>query len=150
MTLMDKVSEDMKKAMKSGEKLRLETLRMIRAHLLEKRVDRRPSGDITPEDELVVLMAASKKRKEAIEIYRQHGKSEMADQEQQELAIIQEYLPKQLSSQEVEAFIRKTVEEVQAVSAKDFGKVMPVVMKELKGKADGKLIQELVKQILGT
>jgi len=146
---MDEVSEDMKKAMKSGEKLRLETLRMIRAQLLEKRVERRPSGDITPEDELAVLMAASKKRKEAIEVYQQHGKTEMAIQEQQELAIIQEYLPKQLTVQEVEEFIRKTIEEVQAASSKDFGKVMSVVMKELKGKADGKFIQETVKKFLG-
>lgn len=150
MTLMEKVAEDMKKAMKSGEKLRLETLRMIRAQLLEKRVERRPSGDITPEDELAVLMAAAKKRKEAIEVYQQHGKPEMANQEQQELAIIQEYLPKQLSVQEVEAFIQKTIEELQVTSAKDFGKVMSLVMKGLKGKADGKLIQEIVKKFLGT
>ncbi|MGA2622623.1 MAG: GatB/YqeY domain-containing protein [Bacteroidota bacterium] len=150
MTLMDKISEDMKKAMKSGEKLRLETLRMIRAQLLEKRVERRPSGDITLEDEITVLTAASKKRKEAIEVYQQHGKTEMAIQEQQELAIIQEYLPKQLTVQEVEALIQKKIEELQATSAKDFGKVMSVVMKELRGKADGKLIQEIVKKILGT
>lgn len=147
---MDKISEDMKKAMKSGEKLRLETLRMIRAQLLEKRVERRPSGDITLEDEITVLTAASKKRKEAIEVYQQHGKTEMAIQEQQELAIIQEYLPKQLTVQEVEALIQKKIEELQATSAKDFGKVMSVVMKELRGKADGKLIQEIVKKILGT
>ncbi len=146
---MEQIAEDMKKAMKSGEKLRLETLRMIRAQLLEKRVERRPSGEITAEDELSVLMGASKKRKEAIEIYQQHGKAEMANQEQQELAIIQEYMPKQLSEQEVETFIKQTIDDLQAASAKDFGKVMPIVMKELKGKADGKIIQGIVKKFLG-
>lgn len=149
MALLEKIAEDMKVAMKAGEKLRLETLRTIRAGLLEKQVEKRPSGGMTPEDEIVVLNSALKKRKEAIAIYRQHGRNDLADQEEQELGIIQEYLPKQLTLQEVEEFVRATIRSVGAASSKDFGKVMPVVMKELKGKADGKAVQETVKKMLG-
>lgn len=149
MSLLENISDDMKKAMKSREKLRLETLRLIRAGLLEKQVAKRPSGGMTAEDEIAVLISASKKRKESIEIYRKVGREDLAGQEEKELAIIQEYLPKQLSEEEVEGFIKKVITETSASSQKDFGKVMPLVMKELKGKADGRLIQELVKKHLG-
>jgi hypothetical protein len=149
MSLLENISDDMKKAMKSREKLRLETLRLIRAGLLEKQVEKRPSGGMTAEDEIAVLISASKKRKESIEIYRKVGREDLAGQEEKELAIIQEYLPKQLSEEEVEGFIKKVITETSASSQKDFGKVMPLVMKELKGKADGRLIQELVKKHLG-
>ena len=149
MSLLENISDDMKKAMKSREKLRLETLRLIRAGLLEKQVEKRPSGGMTAEDEIAVLNSASKKRKESIEIYRKVGREDLAGQEEKELAIIQEYLPKQLSEEEVEGFIKKVITETSASSQKDFGKVMPLVMKELKGKADGRLIQELVKKHLG-
>ncbi|MBA4311370.1 MAG: glutamyl-tRNA amidotransferase [Chlorobiaceae bacterium] len=148
MTFHEKISEDLKKAMKSRDKIRLETLRTIRAGLLEKEVEKRPTGGMKSEDEVAVLIAASKKRKEAIEIYRQNNRPELADQEEKELAIIQEYLPQQASEEELTAFIKKTIQEVGAVSAKEFGKVMPLVMKEFKGRADGKLIQEIVKNNL--
>jgi uncharacterized protein YqeY len=149
MALLEKISEDMKSSMKSGEKFRLETLRLIRAGLLEKQVEKRPSGGMNPDDEISVLNAAAKKRKEAASIYRQNNRAELAEQEEKELAIIQEYLPKQLSLTEVEGIIRKAIESSGALSGNDFGKVMPLAMKELKGKADGKLIQETVKKLLG-
>jgi uncharacterized protein YqeY len=100
---------------------------------------------ITPEDELAVLMSAVKKRKEAIEMYRQGGREELAKQEEQELEIINQYLPKQASKEEAEALIDKLIAQTGASTAKDFGKVMPLAMKELKGRIDGKLVQELVK-----
>ncbi|MDI6767177.1 MAG: GatB/YqeY domain-containing protein [Bacteroidota bacterium] len=149
MALLENISEDMKIAMKSGDKLRLETLRMIRAGLLEKQVEKRPSGGLTSDDEMAVLLSAAKKRKEAIEIYRQNNRNDLADQEEKELNIIQEYLPKQLSQSDIEDFVKKIIAEQNATSAKDFGRVMPFVMKELKGKADGKVIQETVKKHLG-
>lgn len=149
MMLIDKISEDLKSAMKSGDKIRLETLRTIRAGLLEKQVEKRPSGGMTSEDEVSVLISASKKRKEAIDIYRQHGRNDLAHQEEKELGIIQEYLPKQLTAEEVENVVKRVINDVGGLTAKDFGKVMPVVMKELKGKADGKLVQETVKRLLG-
>jgi len=149
MSLMEKISEHMKVAMKSRDKLRLETLRTVRAQLLEKQVEKRPAGGMTADDELAVLVAASKKRKEAIEIYRSHNRNDIATTEEQELAIIQEYMPKQLSPQEIEELIRKTIHDVGASSGKDFGKVTPVLMRELKGKAEGKLVQEMLRKLLG-
>src|SRR6266581_161432 len=98
MALLEKIADDMKTAMKGGDKLRLETLRTIRAGLLEKQVEKRPSGGMTDEDEMSVLVSASKKRKEAIAIYRDNGRDDLADTEEQELAIIGEYLPKQLTN----------------------------------------------------
>ncbi|HJW28240.1 MAG TPA: GatB/YqeY domain-containing protein [Saprospiraceae bacterium] len=147
--LLDKIAADMKDAMKGGKKLRLETLRTLRAGLLEKQVEKRPSGGMTPDDEIAVLNSALKKRKEAITIYRQNGRDDLADQEEQELAIIQEYLPKQLSQEEIEQLVRRIIAEAGASGAKDFGKVMPLAMKELKGKADGKIVQETAKKLLG-
>lgn len=150
MSLMEKVAEDMKVAMKSGDKLRLETLRTVRAQLLEKQVEKRPTGGMTAEDEIQVLISASKKRKESIDVYRQHQRNDLADAEAKELEIIQEYLPKQLTEAEVEVIVRKTIADTGASTAKDFGKVMSGTMKELKGKADGKMIQDIVKKLLGT
>jgi uncharacterized protein YqeY len=82
-------------------------------------------------------------------MYQKAGRTDLADQEQRELEIINEYLPKQMSREEAEDIVKKIIQEVGAVSAKDFGKVMPAAMKELKGKIDGKVVQEVVKQQLG-
>jgi uncharacterized protein len=150
MALKDTISQDLKNAMKSGEKLRLETLRTIRAALMEKEIEKRGSGNpMSPEDELGVLTTAAKKRKESIEQFQNGGRPELAEQERQELAIIQEYLPKQMSQEELEKAVRDIVTQSGATGPGDFGKVMPQVMKQLKGKADGRLIQETVKKLLG-
>lgn len=144
MTLSERISEDMKTAMRSGDKLRLETLRTLRAHLIE--LSKRGDGKtITADDELGVLMAAVKKRKEAIELYRQGGREELAQQEEQELRIINSYLPQPVTPEEAEQIVARIISETGAHSAKDFGKVMPLAMKELKGRLDGKVVQELVK-----
>jgi uncharacterized protein len=150
MALLERISDDLKAAMKSREKIRLETLRMIRAGLLEKQVEKRPSGGMTPEDEVAVLISASKKRKEAIAVYREKGREDLASVEEIELGIIQEYLPKQISHEEIEKVVREAIVRSGASGAGDFGKVMPIVMKELKGKADGRVIQETVKKLLST
>jgi uncharacterized protein YqeY len=144
MTLSERITEDMKHAMRTGDKIRLETLRAIRAHLIElsKRAD---ATTITPEDELGVLLAAVKKRKEAIELYRQGGRNELAQQEEQELQIINTYLPQPVSKEEAEHIITRIIAEVGATSVKELGKVMPVAMKELKGRIDGRIVQEIVK-----
>ncbi|MGH2568913.1 MAG: GatB/YqeY domain-containing protein [Bacteroidota bacterium] len=144
MTLNERVTEDMKSAMKTGEKLKLETLRTIRAHLIE--LTKRGEGkDITPEEELAVLMTAVKKRKEAIDLYRKGGREELARQEELELQIINSYLPQQVTNEEAEGIIRNIIGQLGAVTPRDFGKVMPLAMKELKGRIDGKTVQELVK-----
>jgi uncharacterized protein YqeY len=150
MGLKEKIGDDLKAAMKSGDKTRMETLRTLRAALLEKEIALRGSGNgVSGEDELAVLAAAAKKRRESIEFFEKGGRRDLVEQESRELGIIAEYLPKQMSEQEVEELIRRVVSEAGASSQADFGKVMPLVMKQAKGRADGRMIQEKVKTILG-
>ena len=147
MSLKDKITEDMKAAMKSGDKIRLETVRSIRALILEfeKSGSDKP---LTPDDEMKMLITAAKKRREAMDIYTQNNRPELAEKEAAELAILQEYLPKQLSRDEIESRVGAVIAEVGAAGPQDTNKVIPVLMKEMKGKADGKLIQEIVKDQL--
>lgn len=148
MTLNEQINADLKAAMKSGDKTRLETLRLLRAHLIE--LSKRGEGkEITPDEELSVLTAAIKKRKEAIELYEKGGRPDLAQQERAELGIVSSYLPKQMSTDETTAVIQRIIAETGASSTKDFGRVMPLAMKELKGKIDGKTVQEIVKAKLG-
>ena len=147
MGLKETLSGDIISATKSGEKIRLETVRTLRAQLLEKEIDKRPNP-LTPEEEVGVLIFAAKKRKESIELYEKAGRSDLADKEKSELKIIEEYLPRQLTAEEIETIVTKILNAAGANSVKDFGKVVPLVMKELKGKADGKLITEIVKKSL--
>lgn len=150
MPLKEKISEDLKTAMKAGDKIRLETLRTMRAALMEKEIEFRGSGkQISAEDEIGVLISAAKKRKESIKQFQAAGRSELAEQEATELRIIQEYLPTPLAEEEIQMVIDEIINTVGASGPGDFGKVMPQVMKQLKGKADGKLIQDLVKRRLG-
>ena len=148
MGLSEKINEDLKVAMKSGDSIKLNTIRSIRSRIIE--LSKRGTGSsITPEDEMAILLSESKKRKEALEMYQKAGRTDLSDQEQRELEIINGYLPKQMTREEAEIVVKKIISEVGATSAKDFGKVMPAAMKELKGKVDGKVVQEVVKQQLG-
>jgi uncharacterized protein YqeY len=147
MGLTQRINEDLKAAMKAGNKLRLETLRMLRAQIIEfekKGLDRPMNED----DEMSILMSATKKRKEAIEHFKNAGRTELVEQETKEMEIIAEYLPKQLSREEAERIIEEVIRQSDAGSMKDMGKVMPIAMKELKGKIDSKVISEIVKQKL--
>jgi uncharacterized protein len=148
MTLAQKINEDLKTAMKSGDSIQLNTIRSIRAQIIE--LTKRGTGtEITPEEEISLLLSGAKKRKEAIEMYEKAGRKDLADQEKRELEIINTYLPKQMSVDEVVAIVKRIALEIGASSAKDFGKVMSIAMKELKGKIDGKIVQDVVKQQLG-
>jgi hypothetical protein len=150
MALKETISQHLKNAMKAGDKTRLETLRTLRAVLMEREIELRGSGrQMTPDDEVAVLTSAAKKRRESIEQFQAAGRMELVEQESAELKIIQEYMPKQLEEKEIVAVIEEVVTAVGAAGASDFGKVMPLVMKQLKGKAHGRLIQELVKRRLG-
>jgi uncharacterized protein len=150
MSVKDKIIDDIKSAMKSGDKLRLETLRSLRAALMEREIEKRGEGKpMSPDDELGVLSSAAKRRKESIEAFGQGGRQDLVDQETKELSIINEYLPRQLSAEDAGRIIAGVIASAGASSPSDFGRVMPLVMKELKGKADGRLIQELVRKSLG-
>jgi uncharacterized protein YqeY len=151
MSLKDRISEDIKTAMKAKDKVRLETVRSIKKVILEKEVSVRPQGQdtLTESQETEVLVQQAKQRREAIEMFRQAGRDDLVEQQVQELAIIEEYLPKQLSDEEVGVVVDEVVASVGATSIKDMGKVMGPVMQQLKGKADGQKIQAIVKAKLG-
>lgn len=147
MSLKDKINNDLKEAMKSGDKTRLAVVRSIRALILE--FEKSGVGrDLNNEDELQMLTTAAKKRKDSIEQFRNAGRNDLADQEEAELKILQEYLPKQLNEDEIKAEVARLASQIGAKSKEDFPKLMPLVMKELKGKADGKIVKSIVENFL--
>jgi uncharacterized protein len=151
MSLKDRISEEIKAAMKSKDKVRLETVRSIKKIILEKESSIRGEGreTLTEVEEMEVLMQQAKQRRDSIEQYVKAEREDLADKERQELAIIEEYLPKQLTEEEVGAIVDEIIAQVGATSAKDMGKVMGPTMARLKGQADGKLVQQVVKAKLG-
>ncbi len=148
MSLKERINTDLKAAMKSGDKLRLATIRSIRALILEFEKSG-ANKELTPDEEIKMLSTAAKKRKDSIEQYRNANREDLASKEEAELNILQEYLPKQLSEEEVYNEVKITAEEVGAKSKEDFPKLMPKVMQKLKGKADGKLVRSVVEKYLG-
>lgn len=150
MSLKERIDQDLKEAMKSGDKNRLNTIRSIRAALLEKEVSIRVGGkaELSDEQELEVVMNLAKKRKDSIQQYQDADRKDLAEIEQAELAVITTYLPAQMPDEEIEAAVRDIIAQVGATSMKDMGKVMGVAMKKLKGKADGGKVQEMVKSAL--
>ena len=147
MTFEQQINEDLKESMKSGDKLRLETLRSLRASIIE--FSKSGTGkDMSEEDAQKILLNASKKRKDAIEMYKQAGRQDLLEKEQSELAIIAAYLPEQLSESEVVDALKSIIQQAGAEGPKDMGKVMGLAMKELRGKADGTLVQQCLKQLL--
>ncbi len=148
MKLKDVINEQLKAAMKSGDKIRLETIRSIRALILEFE----KSGinrEMNEEEELKLVTGAVKKRKESIEQFRAAGREDLAAKEEAELAILLEFLPQQLSESEILAEVQRLAGELGAKSKEDFPKLMPQVMKALKGKADGKIVRSIVEKSLG-
>lgn len=147
MSLLDKLSEDLKAAMKSGDKVRVETVRLLRGQLKDFRINQQhePSAD----EELALLVTAAKRRRESIEAYGKAGRQDLADKEAAELAIISEYLPQGLSQEEVMTIITAAIAELGAKGPNDVGKVMGKIMAQVKGRADGKLVQQLVREKLG-
>jgi uncharacterized protein len=144
MNFIEKINEDLKSAMKAGEKVRTETLRSIRASIIEFEKSGQDRA-MTPDDEMKILSGGAKKRREAIEFYDKNNRPELAQKEREELAVIQDYLPKQLTEVEISVRVRAIIAEVGATGPQDANKVNPLLMKEMKGKADGKLVQELLK-----
>lgn len=147
MSLETKINDGMKSAMKNGDKIRLETLRSIRAGIIA--FNKSGAGrDMNGDDEQKILLAAAKQRRDAIDMARSANRPEFIEKEEQELAIIMEFLPKQLSEEEVAEVVNRIISEMGASGTKDFGKVIGAAMKELRGKADGNIVQQTVKQLL--
>jgi uncharacterized protein len=151
MSLKEQIGEDIKTAMKAKDKLRLQTVRGIKKAILDKEVELRPQGQdsLTPEQEIELLSQQAKQRRDSIEQFTNAGRDDLVEKESQELAIIETYLPEQVSDEEVAKIIDELIASSGATTMKDLGKVMGPAMKQLKGKADGKKIQELVKSRLG-
>lgn len=147
MALLDKLSEDLKTAMKSGDKVRVETVRLLRGQLKDFRINQQ--HEPSAEEEVGVLVSAAKKRREAIEAYTKAGRQDLAEKEAAELAVISEYLPKGLTQEEIVAIIEAAIKEAGATGAGEVGKVMGKIMSQVKGRADGKLVQQLVRERLG-
>ncbi len=147
MSLKDRIGEDIKTAMKAKDKVRLETVRSIKKVILEKESNLRAEGqnELTEPQEMDVLIQLAKQRRDAITQFRDAGRDDLADKEAEELAIIEEYLPQQLTDTELAEAIEAIITQVGATSPKDMGKVMGVAMQQFKGRADGKKVQDTVK-----
>jgi len=150
MSLKEKIDQDLKSSMKSGDKTRLNAIRSIRAALLEKEVSIRVGGTavLTEEQELEVLVSLAKKRRDAIEQFTAGNRLDLAETELAELAVLEEYLPAPVSDEEVTTVIQHIITTTGAASMKEMGKVMGEAMKALKGKADGTKVQQIVKSLL--
>src|SRR5215510_13981493 len=140
------MNEDLKKAMKAGDSKKKDALRFILAAIKQKEIDTRTT--LTEEQTHDVLLTEAKKRRDSIAEARKAGRHELADNEQWELELIETYLPKQLSREELEAAVREAITESGAKTAKEMGNVMKVLMPRVKGRADGKLVNEVVKSLL--
>lgn len=147
MTIFEQLTEDMKKALKAGEKDRLSAIRLLRGQIKNAAIDK--GKDLSQEEELLILNNAAKKRRESIEAYKAAGRTDLVNKEEKELAVVESYLPEKLGEEELEKIIDQVIDEVNAVTIKDLGKVMPVVMSKVRGRAEGKKVNELVRKKLG-
>ena len=150
MNLFDKISEDIKKAMLAREKVRLEALRGAKKEFLEAKTAKGANGELSDDNATKILVKMVTQRKESARIYEENNRPELAANELAEAAVLEEYLPKQLSADELEAEIRVIITETGAAGPKDMGKVMGVASKRLAGKAEGRAISETVKNILNS
>lgn len=150
MNLFDKVSEDIKKAMLAREKVRLEALRGAKKEFLEAKTAKGANGELTDETAVKILTKMVKQRKESARIYEDNNRPELAENELAEAAVLEEYLPKQLTAEELEAELRSIIAETGATGPKEMGKVMGVASKRLAGRAEGRAISEAVKTLLNS
>jgi uncharacterized protein YqeY len=150
MGIKENILNDLKKAMKAQDADRLRVLRSLKAKILEKEISERKGGESTITDEQVVevLMKAAKQRKESIDQFEKGDRKDLADKEKEELTVIDDYLPKMMNNDEVREAVKSQIEKMGASSMEDMGKVMGVMMGQLKGKADGAVVSRIVKEEL--
>ncbi|KAF0185637.1 MAG: hypothetical protein FD164_202 [Nitrospirae bacterium] len=146
MPVIDTLSADLKEALKARNEIKLSTLRLIKASLKNKEIEKMAS--LTHDEIVAVLSTMAKQRRESIEQYTAAGRLELSSREEQELSIIQSYLPKQLAPEELDAVIRTAIEESGATSPNDMGKVMKALMPKVKGVSDGKAVNQRVRDLL--
>lgn len=148
MNLFDKISEDIKKAMLSRDKVRLEALRGVKKEFLEAKTAKGSTGELEDATALKILQKMIKQRRDSAEIYKQNDREEMANAELAEASVIEEYLPKQLSKEEIIPIVQKAISDLGVTDIKMMGKVIGFLQKELSGQVDGKLLADTVKEAL--
>ena len=148
MSLQTKVMEALKEAMKAKDTVALESLRAIKSAILLAKTEAGAAEELSEADELKLLQKLVKQRKDSAALYTQQGRNDLAEPELAQMAVIEKFLPAQLSEAEVEEALKGIIAQVGATSPKDMGKVMGVATKQLAGKADGKLISDIVKKLL--
>ncbi|MBD5281888.1 MAG: GatB/YqeY domain-containing protein [Bacteroides sp.] len=149
MDLFEKISGDIKTAMLAKDKVRLETLRGIKKEFLEAKTAKGANGELADDAAMKILAKMAKQRRETAQIYSEQNRPELAENELAEAAVIEEYLPKPMTDEELTAALREIIAQTGATSAKEMGKVMGVASKALAGKADGKQISAKVRELLG-
>lgn len=150
MRVKDRLAEDLKTAMRTKDEVRLRTIRSLRAALMEKEIELRKGGEgsLSQEQELAVLQKQAKQRRDSIEQYESAGREDLSAKEQEELQVIEEYLPRQLSDEEVRQTVRDVIDETGAESRADMGKVMGAAMQRLRGRAEGRKVQQIAQELL--
>jgi len=146
MSLEDRIREDLKKAMKGRDEVAVRTLRMVIAAIRNFEVEK--IKEATDEDVIAVLQKEAKKRKEAIEQYKAANREDLASAEEAELRVIEKYLPEQMGEEEIKELAKEIIKQVGATTVKDLGKVMKEIMPRVKGRADGKLVNKIVRELL--
>lgn len=146
MSLHQRLDDDLKRAIKSSDKLKTSVLRMVKAAIKNRQVEKQ--RELSEEEIISVILTLSKQRRESIELFSKGGREDLADKEKQEISILQSYLPGQLTQEELDRLIIESIQESSAEGVKDIGKVMRVLMPKVKGTADGKIVNQRVKELL--
>ena len=149
MSLQEQINSDIITAMKARDEVSLRALRALKSALLIAATADGADGKVSDEQAIKIFQKLSKQRKESMEIFLQNSRAELAEKEKEEMAVIEKYLPKQMGEAEIKSILENLVKEAGATSGADFGKVMPLAMKAFAGKADGKIISDILKSILG-
>jgi uncharacterized protein YqeY len=146
MSLQQRLGDDLKAAMKSSDSLKTSVLRMVKAAIKNKQVEKRK--DLSDEEIISVISTLTKQRRESIDLFSKGGREELAEKERQELAMLQLYLPGQLSPEDLDRIIMEAINELSAEGVKDIGKIMRLIMPRVQGAADGKVVNQRVKELL--
>ena len=146
MELKARFAEDYRAALRSGDKLKVSVIRLLMALIKNREVEKR--GPLTDAEVMQAISSSCKQRQDSIEQYRQGGRQDLADKETAELQILQSYLPQPFTAEELEALVRAAIQEAQAASPKEMGKVMTLLMPKVTGRADGKVVSALVREML--
>ena len=148
MSLKSTIEQEIKQAMLNKNRDRLRALRAIKSGILLAETEKGADGELSDDAEMKILQKAAKQRKDSLEVYQQQGREDLASVEKQELEVIEEFLPKQLSEEEIEKEVQQVISDLGASGPQDMGKVMGTATKKLAGKADGKVISALAKKLL--